>query len=698
LFNFSILPGAVEPRVVRFAGEEGMSRLFELQVEFASEDPAIAFSDVVGKPALLTIDDGREPRLLHGMVSRFEMVGERPRYTLYQAVVVPQVWRLLLRHDCRTFQCRSTPDIIKQVLDGAGISSEDYKLCLSGAYEPRDFCVQYRESDWAFLSRLMEEDGIFYFFEHHEDRHVLVLGDGVAACLPISGDDEVPFRRPSGLASTEDHIHRFRCAEELQPGQVSLRDFNFKRPTLSMHAENKAAKGMDLEVYDYPGEYQHPGQGSAAKGATIAALRLQAWQAARMTASGDSTCSRLLPGHLFTLAGHPRDDFNARYLVTHVAHRGEQPQALEEESSHGNSGYVNAFSCLQNDIPYRPARVTPRPLMRGVQTAIVVGPEGEEVHTDEHGRVQVQFHWDRQQAGSCWIRVNQGWAGGAWGAVFLPRVGQEVIVDFLEGDPDRPIITGRVYNGQNVPPYPLPNEKTKSTLMSNSSPGGEGFNELRFEDRTGAEQVFIHAQRNMDVHVRHDSMEVILNDCHQTVGSEGRNGKVGDRNEMVLRDRSVTVHRHHLEHVGGDMKLLVGGIDGKGDQDIVVKADKKERVEKDSHLYVKGDRDEKVDKSWSITVGKDVQAQVDQKYALAVGKEIHLKSSTIVIEASSGVTVKGPGGFITIDADGIAISGNMVKVNSGGSALSGSGASPAEPKEPSEATPTVPTPADDGRR
>jgi type VI secretion system secreted protein VgrG len=280
--------------------------------------------------------------------------------------------------------------------------------------------------------------------------------------------------------------------------------------------------------------------------------------------------------------------------------------------------------------------------------------------------------------------------------MFIPRIGQEVIVDFIEGDPDRPIITGRVYNGANPTPYLLPDEKTKSTIKSNTSPGGNGYNELRFEDEKSKEQIFMHAQRNMDVHVKNDSFENILHDRHQTIGTEGEKGKVGDQNELIYRDKSLTVHRNSQEHIGGDVKVLVGGIDGEGYQDIVIKADKKELILKSSHLHVKGNLNEKVDATQSLTVGKDLHVKVGELHAMETGKEIHLKSTKVVIEAASGITIKGPGGFITIDAGGIAISGTLVKINSGGSALSGSGSKPTEPKDAVEAQPTVPTLADDG--
>jgi type VI secretion system secreted protein VgrG len=702
VFRFAVTGCAEELRVTRFSGQEALSGLFEFHLELASQSPALDFDSIVGKPGVLTILGDRVPRCVHGIVCRFEQLQALPRYTLYRATLVPQVWRLRHRHDCRIFQGMTTPDILKKVLASAGIARDQYRLALSGAYEPRDYCVQYRESDWAFMSRLMEEDGIFYFFEHAPDGHVLVMGDAKSAFKAIPGE-VVPFRHGSGLVTDGEHVERFRFTEEVQPGQVALRDFNFKRPNMPMEVKGTAAKDTDLEVYDYPGEYQVPGRGSPGKGLTLAQVRMEEWQALRVEGHGESDCERFVPGGLFTLAGHARRLFNRRYLLTGVGHEGYQPQVLEEEAgAEGQLSYSNHFSCIPDDVPYRPARVTPKPVVRGIQTAIVVGPEGEEIYTDEFGRVKVQFHWDREgksnEKSSCWIRVSQAWAGEAWGAMFIPRIGQEVVVDFIEGDPDRPLITGRVYNGLNPVPYVLPDEKTKSTVRSNSSPGGNGFNELRFEDRKGKEQVFMHAERNMDVHVKHDSLETIRHDRHQTIGSVGKAGKVGDQNELVFRDKSLTVHRNSHEHVGGDLKLLVGGIDGAGNQDIVIKADRKELVLKDSHLHVVGNLNEAVDATQSLTVGVDLHVAVGEKHALEAGKEIHLKSTKVVIEAASGITLKGPGGFITIDAGGISISGTLVRINSGGSALSGSGVKPTAPKDALEAVPVVPTLADDGRR
>ena len=700
LFTLDVDGLGEQLRVLRFTGHEGMSSLFDFQVEFVCEDPSVDLSAIAGKSARLVIMGEQGPRFVQGLVSRLEQLNELPRYAIYQATLVPQVWRLLHRHDCRIFQQLATPDILKKVFEKAGISSDLVRYALTSSYEPRDYCVQYRESDWAFISRLMEEDGMSYFFEHLEDKAVLVVGDGISASKPIPGSELLQFRRPSSLVVTEDHIERFRFSEEVQPGRTSLRDFNFKQPTMLMHVEQTAKADTDLEVYDYPGEYQDPGRGSSAKGVTISRLRLEAWQAARRVGTGESDCERLCPGFLFTLGEHSRADYNARYLLTSVSHQGHQPQVLDEEAPEGEFSYSNHFSCIAEKTPFRPARMTPRPVMRGVQTAIVVGSEGEEIYTDEYGRVKVQFHWDRDgmrdEKSSCWVRVSQLWAGEGWGGMFIPRIGQEVIVDFIEGDPDRPIITGRVYNGKNPPPYTLPDEKTKSTIKSDSSLKSDGYNELRFEDKKGSEQVFIHAQRNMDVHVKNDSLENILHDRHQTIGGEGKNGKVGDQNEMVYRDKSLTVHRNSQEHVGGDMKLLVGGIDGPGNLDIVLKADRKELVHGSGHLHVKGGLNEKVDGTYSLTLG-GMQVSIKGMHGLAATDEIHLMSKKVVIEAEAEMTLKGPGGFITINAEGIAISGKLVKINSGGAAVPGTEVKPAKAEDAAEAKPTKPTSADSGK-
>ncbi|WNG32066.1 type VI secretion system tip protein VgrG [Cystobacter fuscus] len=692
MFRFEVSGCAAQLRVVHFSGRELLSELYEFRLELACEEPALSFSELVGQEALLTLEGETGPRHVHGIVSRFEQVGGKPRYTLYHATLVPLVWRLQHRRDNRIFQELSTPDILQKVLQRAGVSGERFELRLSSTYEPRNYCVQYRESDWDFLCRLMEEDGIFHFFEHHADKHVLVMGDAPSACHPIAGVEALAFRDASGLVTDEEHVLGFRFAEEIQSGQVSLRDYNFKKPLLAMDARHEAKQDTDLEVYDYPGEYQEPARGSSAKGGGIAKLRLEELQARRKVGCGESDCERMLPGAFFTLSEHFRGDFNTRYLLTEVGHQGHQPQVLDEEAPASAFNYSNSFSCIAATVPFRPPRRTPRPVVRGVQTALVVGPPGEEIHVDEHGRVKVQFHWDREgqcdDKSSCWVRVSQPWAGESWGGMFIPRIGQEVVVDFIEGDPDRPLITGRVYNGVNPPPYALPDDKTKSSFRTNTSPGGGGFNELRFEDKKGAEQVFIQSQRNMDVRVKNDSMEDILQDRHQTIHR--------DQNERVKRDKSLKVHRHRQEHIGGDAKLLVGGIDGAGHQDIHIQATRKEKVDADSHLTIGGQRNESVGDTWSIDIGKDLQVKVGLNHALDAGQELHLSAPTVVIEATQGMTLKVGANFITLDPASISIMGTVLNLNSGGAPLLGRGVKPTPPEAPADAQPTEPTPADGG--
>ncbi|MDD5763426.1 MAG: type VI secretion system tip protein TssI/VgrG [bacterium] len=346
-----------------------------------------------------------------------------------------------------------------------------------------------------------------------------------------------------------------------------------------------------------------------------------------------------MPGFKFSLSDHERGEYNRDYFLAKLVTHGEQPQALQEASGSGSGGfsYSNRFTAIPASVTFRPARVTPRPVVEGIQTATVVGPKGEEIYTDKYGRVKVKFHWDREkerdEKSSCWIRVSSTFAGGQYGAIFTPRIGHEVVVDFLEGDPDRPLITGSVYNADQMPPYELPAEKTKSTTKTDSSIGGKGFNEIRFEDKKDEEQVFVHGQRNLDVRIEKDAMEWIGQDRH-----------------------------------------------------LIVKRDQLEMVEGDKHLAVTGDHNEKVDGTVSLTVGKDRDEKVGMKHALDAGQEIHLKAGMkVVIEAGTQLTIKAGGNFVDIGPGGVTIQGTMVKINSGGSPGSGSGASPDPPKTPVEA-------------
>ena len=541
---FTLQVPGVSLRVVRFAGRESISELFEFRIEVAGDelDPEA----LVGQPALLQLEGVESPRQIHGQVCEAGYIGQSSTFQLYELVIAPRGHELRHRAGARIFQDSTTEQIITEVLTRAGLDADWFRFALAEQYAPRNYCVQYRETDLAFISRLMEEDGIFYFFEHFEDRHVWVMADNVAAHEPIAGTPAVWFKpRIGSEVQDREHVHSFRVDWRTRSGKVTLRDKNLHHPWQKMEVEATARSGAGLEVYEFPGDYQHPGRGGPELGDERAKIRLEALQATRRLGLGASDCVRLLPGRVLELIGHPRIELDGEYRLLRVDHVGEQPQALAQEAA-GETSYSNTFECTELKVPYRAPNRTPRPMMRGLQTAVVVGPEGEEVHVDEHGRVRVQFHWDREGAfnetSTCWVRVAQLWAGNTWGAMFIPRVGHEVLVDFLEGDPDRPIVVGRIYHGGNTPPYPLPEQKTRSTIKSESSPGGGGFNELRFEDKKHAEEIFLHAQKDWNT--------VILHNLSESVGVN-RSSSIGvNESVSVGKNRSVVVGESNSTVVG----------------------------------------------------------------------------------------------------------------------------------------------------
>ncbi|MBL9104843.1 MAG: type VI secretion system tip protein VgrG [Myxococcales bacterium] len=698
MFTLSVSGSPVELRVVRFTGSEALSGGFEFRLELCG--PEVELATLLGKEALLTIESVDTPRHVHGILAELEYIGESRQHCLYTALLVPRTWKLHHRSDSRIFQRKTTQSIVTEVLTKAGISGNQFRFALTGSYSPRDYCVQYRETDHDFVSRLLEEDGIAYHFEHSTDNHALVFSDS-GNSPPIPGDAEIWFNPPQGEVFDREHVMHVRVGEVIRTDKVSLRDFNLHRPDLPMEASATVPPDRNLEAYDFPGEYQdNSGGGNAPdRGPTLAKTRLDAIQTARRLTLGHSDSPRLTAGHRFTLEGHPRANVDGELRLLKITHRGEQPQALDQDAGDKSFEYYNDFVAMPQKQPYRPPRVTPRPAVRGVQTATVTGPPGEEIHVDEWGRVKIQFHWDRidgfDDDSSCWVRVSQLWAGNNWGAMFIPRVGHEVIVDFIEGDPDRPIITGRIYHGNNPVPYPLPNHKTKSTIKSDTYQGG-GYNEFRYEDQKGAEQIFMHAQRNLDIRVLNDRMETILHDRHLTVGQFDAGAKVGDFHEMVMRDRTIQIHRNHHEHIGGDLRIRVGGVDGVGHTDRTNEGNQREHILQSSHLTVDQNLHLKIGKDEHHHVVGNAHRKVDGRQALEVTGELHLRASTIVVEASRGLTIKGPGGFVTIDPSGVIVQGTLVRINSGGSALSGAGTQAVDPDPPLVVEPVNPKPADNG--
>ena len=561
--------------VYQFSGSESLSQPFEFQVDLVCDDPNLDLEAPIGQAACLTLrgrtfDGGRYQRYVHGVIERFVQIGAGVRQSRYQATLVPTIKQLAFTRNSRIFQKLSSPDVTKQVLSEDKIPSDWVSQLLHGSYGPRDYCVQYQESDLNLIQRLWEEDGIFYFFEHERDKDKLVLGDGGHAFSTLPVYEELRLRDKPHLH--EECLFEFRAESAMRPGGTVLRDFKFKQPALEMEATAQASKFADFKMYYFPGEYVDPQLGKQ-----IAQLRLEELQCQKSFYVGTSSVRAMLPGHKFTLCGHRRDDCNQEYLIISVEHRGTQPLALGEEGNgKQEAAYQNRLTCIPTQVPFRPARVTPRPTISGVQTAVVVGPPGEEIHCDDHGRIKVKFHWDRSAGrddnSSCWIRVSQPWGGAGQGGMFIPRVGQEVVVQFLEGDPDRPLIVGRVYNGENPVPHGLPAAKNISTIRSASTPGGGGFNEIKFDDSKGKEEVFVHAQFDMNEVVEHNHSTTVLANQTNTVTVDQTNTVNGNQTETVKKNQSVTVTE-------GDQSITVQ----TGNRTLTVKQNLTETVQSGDH-------------------------------------------------------------------------------------------------------------------
>lgn len=685
-FLFEISGVSSELRVARFSGHEAVSDLFQFDITVVSEDPAIAFADAIGKPALLTLLGSGEPRFVHGMVARFEQGDAGKKLTSYRVTLVPKAWRLLHRADCRIFQEKSAPDIIKAVLEGAGLAAgDDFALRLRGTYVPRVYCVQWRESDWAFVSRLLEDEGIHYFFEHEAGKHVLVLVDQAGAHEPIAGEASITFRAPLGAMTKGEHVSRFRVAEEARTGKIEVRDYDFHKPDRKLEGLSEAALETDLAAYDWMNaDVEHDAAGRAA-------IRLDERRSLRRVARGESGCERLVAGFKFTLTEHARDELNVEYILARVEHEGTEP-TMTDGGEGDETRYENRFACVPSTITLRPPLVTPRPTIRGLQTAMVVGPAGEEIHTDEDGRIKVQFQWDRlgkkDDKSSCWIRVGQTWSGPGWGALYIPRIGMEVLVDFLDGDPDRPMVVGTVYHGTNKTPYTLPGEKTKSTLKSNSSPGGGGYNELRFEDKKGSEEVYLRAQKDKFVEVLHDQKRTVGNDDLLDVVHD-RTVHVGNNRVTTIdKDDTLTVHQNRTVTIDGDEKVSViktetveitddttvklgknASLSVAKNVSASVEGDVSSAITGKSEATVGGDQKLEVSGGVTVTVGADHAEEASLNRTIKAGEKVEIEcgSVKITITKDGKITVKGVELEVTADSKITLTSSGTATISSSGS-------------------------------
>src|SRR5215472_16509553 len=685
-------------------GHESISSMFSFSLDLISQKPEeVVFDQIIGQEITISLRLADESqRFFNGFVSRIAQVGRdvgtQHRFTHYHVEVVPWLWFLTRIADCRIFQEKTVPDIVTQIFQEHGFL--DFKMSLSRTYTSWDYCVQYRESDFQFVSRLMEEEGIFYFFEHEESIHTLVMADSPNVYKSCPGQPSAIFEPEGGIGEHEDTVTSWVVEQELHSGKVTNRDHHFEMPDKTLEISEptrfNVAQNTKLELYDYPGGYAEkfnkPGERLdkvEPEGRLMVELQMEEQETPHLIHRGSSDCRAFTAGTKFQLKNPPPGVTAGPYALTSIQHAATQDASFTSSSGEEAFDYSNTFSCLTDSTLYRPRRITPKPIIAGPQTAVVVGPPDKELFTDKYGRVKVQFHWDRQGKkdadSSCWIRVAQTWAGKRWGASFWPRIGQEVIVDFLEGDPDQPIIVGGVYNADQMPPYlgegldsKHKSDPNVSGIKSNTTLGGVGFNEIRFDDTKGKEQVFMHAERNFEVTTKNDSLARTYGSRHQIIGQEKDGSKTGDQLETVYHDKQIKVDHDHVEQIGNSMQLYIGGVDGgSGGLDIVVGGEKKESVGKDDHLHVKGNRKEKIDSDQSLTVGGSQQEKVGMKHAVDAGQEIHLKGGmTVVIEAGMQLTLKAAGGFVDIGPTGVTIQGPMVMINSGGAAGSGSGSSP----------------------
>ncbi len=521
----------------RMQAHEELGRLFELHLELLSERSSIAFKDLLGKPMTVSVQlPDQSTRYFSGFVTNLRYLGVRGRYSVFSVTLRPWLWFLTRTADCRIFQEMSVPDIIKKVFRDFGFSSA-FKESLSGTYKTWDYCVQYRETAFDFVSRLMELEGIYYYFTHEDGNHTLVLSDDYSSHKTFPGYATAVYIAPGDRRGFQGEcVSELVVGQAVQTGKVALNAFDFEAPTKTLKSATPA--GWDYangtyEVYDYPGNYTESGDGDHYSRVFMEELAAQ-----QERVSGSGNVGGLAAGSLITLQRHPLSEQNREYLVLSTDYRLESD--TYESTSGGDAGLDVEVSFVAQDAkrPYRSERLTPKPMVRGPQTAIVVGKSGEEIWTDKYGRIKVQFHWDRysesDEKSSCWIRVAHPWAGKTWGAVAVPRIGQEVVVSFLEGDPDRPLVVGSVYNGDQMPPYTLPDNKTQSGVKSRSTKGAgtANFNELRFEDKKGGEDVYFHAEKDFHRLVENDDDLKVQN--KQTIEiKQDRTETITDGNETV---------------------------------------------------------------------------------------------------------------------------------------------------------------------
>ena len=614
----------------QMSGTEELGRPFRYELRLYSVKGDLKLDDQLGKAIAVEFTlANNTKRYFHGLVSEMSFVGSThgpsQKYYVYDVVLRPWFWFLSNHSDNRVLQQKTVYDIFVNVCkESAGFN--DFKKSLTGTYPSREYCVQYGETDFDFVSRLLEEEGIYYFFEHEKTKHTLVLADGSSAHQPIPGNAKVPFRAPGEATADLEHISHWRWTQRVETTEFALNSYDFEKPRSNLAASSEISRQHALagfQQYEYGRLYKEKADGD-----NLAKVRAAEQQVDYAKWTGYGEVMALSLGSKFSLIEHPQRDQNAEYLVVGVAyelHNGAIEAFADEESSFNVS-----FTATKPASQFRPARTTPKAVVRGPQTAVVVGKSGEEIWVDKYGRVKIQFHWDREgkkdENSSCWVRVSTALAGKKWGFVAIPRIGQEVIVDFLEGDPDQPIITGSVYNADHMVPYDLPANQTQSGLKTRSTKEGaaDNFNELRFEDKKGAEEVFFHAEK--------DFKRVVKNNDTLEVGLETKDK--GDQKITIHNDRKTTLNE-------GSDTLIVEKKDhiikvNSGDQNIKVK--KKITIEAGDEVIIKVGQSKLVMTKLGDITMNGVKMKFDSKNTFDVKANNSVKiNGTAKVEASSAM-------------------------------------------------------------
>ncbi|KHN53938.1 type VI secretion system Vgr family protein [Pectobacterium fontis] len=642
--QFTVKVGALPAStfaVVDFQLSEALNQPFALSLNLASPLPGIDFGAVLDQPCeLLVWYEGELKRRVSGIISAFAQGDTGFRRTRYQAEVRPALWRLGLRTNARIFQAQKPEAIIGTLLEESGIT--DYAFALRHDHAPREYCVQYRESDLAFVTRLAAEEGLYFFHEFEEGKHRVVFADDAGA---LSKGPALFFNLATQGLSEGEYVRRFRYAEAVSTAEVALKDYSFKTPAYGLlHSRMSGELANQRESYqhfDYPGRFKQDPSGKAFTG-----YRLDALRAGAMTGSGESNAVMLMPGSSFTLTEHPNPTLNSGWQLVAITHSGQQPQALEEESGGEPTTYSNSFEVIRAKSTWR-ADLPYKPMVDGPQIATVVGPAGEEIYCDEYGRIKLQFPWDRygssDDQSSCWVRVSQGWAGGQYGLIAIPRIGHEVIVSFLEGDPDQPIVTGRTFHATNPSPYELPLHKTRMTIKSKTHKGG-GFNELRFEDAADNEEIFIHAQKDQNIQVNHDETLSIGNDQRiavardrkTNIGQDEANTVGRDRKEHIRQDAFVTIDRNEVRNIGNTLK-----------EDITA-----------SHL---------------VTIGEHEKVVIEGIQSIEARSGQRLLTTEYILQGTDRILIRGPAGSILLDGSGITLNAPNIQLKGNVSITSPSG-------------------------